>query len=66
MGGGVVAAGDTNLDVILATVSYAGWHHLVAPEDWPEALPAVILDAVRRAPGSNDDPSLRALTDTPS
>jgi hypothetical protein len=49
---------------ILATISYAGWHHLVAPEDWPETLPAVVLDAVRRAPGINDDPSMRALTDT--
>ena len=51
---------------ILATVSYAGWHHLVEPEDWPETLPAVVLDAVRRAPGINDDPSMRALTDTSS
>jgi len=51
---------------ILATVYYAGWHHLVEPEDWPETLPAVVLDAVRRAPGINDDPSMRALTDTSS
>jgi hypothetical protein len=49
---------------ILATVYYAGWHHLVAPEDWPEALAAVVLNAVRRAPGINDDPAMRALTDT--
>jgi len=46
---------------ILATVYYASWHHLVEPEDWPATLPAVVLDAVRRAPGINDDPSMRAL-----
>jgi hypothetical protein len=32
---------------MLAIVYYAGWHHLVEPQDWPEELPAVVLDAVR-------------------
>jgi hypothetical protein len=40
--------------------------HLVEPEDWPEALPAVVLGAVRRAPGINDDPAMRTLTDPSS
>ena len=51
---------------MLAIVYYAGCHHLVEPQDWPEELPAVVLDAVRRAPGVNDGPSMCALTDTTS
>jgi hypothetical protein len=39
----------------LATVYYAGWHHLVEAEDWPHKLPAGVHGAVPpRPPGIND------------
>jgi hypothetical protein len=31
---------------VLATVYYAGWHHLVEAEDWPRKLPADLHGAV--------------------
>jgi hypothetical protein len=43
---------------VLATVWFAGQHHFVEPADWPDELPAVVLGAVRRAPGINEDPSI--------
>lgn len=43
---------------VLATVWFAGQHHFVEPADWPQELPAVVLGAVRRAPGINDDPRI--------
>jgi len=43
---------------VLATVWFAGQHHLVEPADWPDELPAVVLGAVRRAPGINEDPRI--------
>jgi hypothetical protein len=46
---------------VLATVYYAGWHHLVEVEDWPDKLADVVLDAVRRAPRINDDAAMRSL-----
>jgi hypothetical protein len=44
---------------VLATVWFAGQHHFVEPTDWPDELPAVVLGAVRRAPGINEDPRIR-------
>ncbi|MFI8089163.1 hypothetical protein ACIF9R_12710 [Streptomyces sp. NPDC086080] len=49
---------------LLATVWFAGQHHLVEPDDWPDALPATVLGAIRQAPGINDDPTMRNLRDT--
>ena len=47
---------------VLATVYYAGWHHLLEVEDWPnDELADVVLEAVRRAPRINDDAALRSL-----
>jgi hypothetical protein len=46
---------------VLATVYYAGWHHLLDADDWPDALADVVLAAVRRAPRINDDAALRSL-----
>ncbi|MFG2986152.1 hypothetical protein ACGFYQ_33710 [Streptomyces sp. NPDC048258] len=49
---------------VLSTVWFAGEHHLIEAEDWPEDLPDVVLTAVRQAPGINDDPTMRNLRDT--
>lgn len=46
---------------VLATVYYAGWHHLLEAEDWPDELATVVLDAMRRAPRINDDAAMRSL-----
>ncbi len=43
---------------MLATVWFAGQHHFVEPADWPDELPAVVLGAIRRAPGINEDPRI--------
>lgn len=32
----------------------SGWHHLITPDDWPDDLPRVVLEAVRSAPSIND------------
>jgi len=32
-----------------------GKHHLIEIDHWPDGLPAVVLDAVGRAPRINDD-----------
>ncbi len=34
--------------------NYAGWHHLLEGEAWPDELSAVVLDTVRRAPRINN------------
>jgi hypothetical protein len=49
---------------VLSTVWFAGEHHLIEAEDWPEDLPDVVLGAVRQAPGINDDPTMHNLRDT--
>lgn len=49
---------------VLSTVWFAGEHHLVEAEDWPEDLPDIVLSAVRQAPGINNDPTMRNLRDT--
>ena len=49
---------------VLATVYYAGWHHLVEVEDWPDKLADVVLDAVRHAPRINGDAALESLDRT--
>ncbi|MEV5879419.1 hypothetical protein AB0L75_35400 [Streptomyces sp. NPDC052101] len=49
---------------LLATVWFAGQHHLVEADDWPDILPAVVLGAVRQAPGIDDDPTMGNLCDT--
>lgn len=41
---------------LLSTVWAVGEHHLVSREDWPDALAAVVLGAIRRAPRISDDP----------
>ncbi|MCY0963336.1 hypothetical protein [Streptomyces sp. H27-H5] len=49
---------------LLATVWFAGQHHLVEADDWPDTLPANVLGAIRQAPAINDDPTMRNLRDT--
>lgn len=49
---------------LLATVWFAGQHHLVEADDWPDILPATVLGAIRQAPAINDDPTMRYLRDT--
>ncbi|MEU7228876.1 hypothetical protein [Streptomyces chrestomyceticus] len=49
---------------VLSTVWFAGEHHLIEAEDWPEDLPDLVLSAVRQAPGINNDPTMRNLRDT--
>ncbi|MCY0923559.1 MULTISPECIES: hypothetical protein [unclassified Streptomyces] len=49
---------------LLATVWFAGQHHLVEADDWPDTLPATVLGAIRQAPAINDDPTMRNLRDT--
>ncbi|MFD3658706.1 hypothetical protein [Streptomyces sp. NPDC058620] len=49
---------------LLATVWFAGQHHLVEADDWPDTLPAIVLGAIRQAPAINDDPTMRNLRDT--
>lgn len=49
---------------LLSTVWTVGEHHLVSHEDWPDALPAVVLGAIRRAPWiNNEDPLMTNLRD---
>jgi hypothetical protein len=48
----------------LATVWFAGQHHLVEADDWPDTLPVVVLSVIRQAPAINDDPTMRNLRDT--
>ena len=48
---------------LLSTVWTVGEHHLVSREDWPDALPAVVLGAIHRAPRINNDPSMTNLRD---
>jgi hypothetical protein len=55
---------QTMAAAVLSTVWFAGEHHLIEAEDWPEDLPDVVLTAVRQAPGINDDPTMRNLRDT--
>ena len=54
---------QTMAAAVLAAVYYTGQHHLVEPEDWPEETAATVLGAVRRAPGINQDPTMRNLRD---
>ncbi|MBF6301649.1 hypothetical protein IU459_29525 [Nocardia amamiensis] len=46
---------------VLAMVWYAGEHHLIEAEDWPEELAAIVLAAVRSAPGINEDAMMKNL-----
>jgi hypothetical protein len=46
---------------VLTMVWYAGEHHLIEAEDWPDDLAAVVLGAVQQAPGINDDPMMNHL-----
>ncbi|MEJ8632495.1 hypothetical protein [Streptomyces sp. MS2.AVA.5] len=45
---------------LLATIWFAGQHHLVETDD----LPATVLSAIRQAPAINNDPTMRNLRDT--
>lgn len=49
---------------LLTQVYYLGQHYHVEADDWPDHLPAVVLGAVRTAPGVNDDPMMANLRDT--
>jgi hypothetical protein len=55
---------QTMAAAVLSTVWFAGEHHLIEAEDWPEDLPDIVLSAVRQAPGINNDPTMRNLRDT--
>jgi hypothetical protein len=46
---------------VLAMVWHAGEHHLIEAEDWPDDLAAVVLAAVRQAPGINKDPMMKRI-----
>lgn len=46
---------------VLAMVWYAGEHHPIEAEAWPEDLATVVLDAVRQAPRINTDPMMDNL-----
>ena len=37
----------------LTTTWMAGWHHLLTPDDWPDSLADLVVQAVRSAPGVN-------------
>lgn len=43
---------------------FAGPHHLIEADDWPDLLPATVLGAIRQAPAINHNPSIRNLRDT--
>ncbi|MFH8588990.1 hypothetical protein ACH4GP_32195 [Streptomyces celluloflavus] len=49
---------------LLATVWSAGQHHLVEPDDWPDALPAAVLGAIHQALAINSDPTMHNFRDT--
>ncbi len=45
---------QTKLAMSTLTLTWVSGWHLITPDDWPDDLPRVVLEAVRSAPSIND------------